>query len=118
FWAPKNGQMIQIVPEEKTVTLKMNFMTRPVTLRKPITISFGLMPSPVRPPASRRTSGKPLRRGEGPYVENNPFALYPGGEEYGSIAFAEYLIYPMPKKLSPQQGTLEFWFRRTDKSPQ
>src|SRR5262249_46597303 len=28
------------------------------------------------------------------------------------------LLNPVPKKLSPQQGTLEFWFRRTDASPQ
>src|SRR5262249_34682331 len=58
FWTPKNGQMIQIVPEEKTVTLKMNFIPRPVALREPITISFGLMPPPARPPARP----KPLRR--------------------------------------------------------
>jgi len=50
--------VIEAVPDGDAVRLRVHFVTQPLSLAAPRTISFGLMPTPVRPPPTDRTLGR------------------------------------------------------------
>lgn len=93
FWAPKDNQMLEVVQGTDEAVLKINMIREALTLSKPVTISFGLMATPVRP-----------------IPKNDPFA-FPSYHERGNITFSEFLTYPLAKNIRPEAGTLEFWVK-------
>ena len=80
--------------------LTVHFITAPLTIHKPLTITFGLMASPVRP------------------IPHQPFACRTAQVNWPKeeITFSEWLRYPHPR-LSARSGTVEFWLRRTKGRP-
>jgi hypothetical protein len=100
FWRPKPDQAIELIPGEAEATFRVNLIAEPLALSGPVTIAFALMATPVRP-----------------VPKNDPFAC-PSYHAKGNITFSEFLTYPVPAGLSPEQGTLECWLRCTpDKAP-
>jgi hypothetical protein len=95
YWNPKDGHMLQIIPGEKDVTLKINFVTTSYVIQKPITLSFGLMATPVKSVDWK-----------------NPF-LYPSYGDKGQAIWPESLTYPLENNINPDQGTLEFFVKRS-----
>ena len=98
FWTPKGNKMLQVVPESEGVTLKANMISQPTTLQSAITLSFGLMATPVKQ-----------------IPVNDPFA-YPhyGDDVRKNITFSEYCVYPLTNNLLPEEGTLEFFVKRSE----
>lgn len=97
FWTPKGNKMLQVVPEEGEVSLKINMITKPVSIQKPIVLSFGLMATPVKQ-----------------IPVNDPFAYQHFNEKTKVVTFSDYLIYPLANNLLSEEGTLEFFVKRSE----
>lgn len=104
-WRPVDDpQMLAVTRTGDTVTIAANIIRRPLTLTGPITITFGLMATPVKPVPS----GDPwLYRLIGP---TNAFELY--DPEKSTFQYVERLTYPTAGNLDPRRGTLEFRLSR------
>jgi hypothetical protein len=96
FWTPDAKRAIVARRGADAAALRVNFVTRPVTLAAPAVFSFGIMPSPVRP-----------------IPVNDPYA-FPSYSASGSVTFSEFLTYPVPGALEGGTGTLEFWLKRSE----
>ena len=96
YWTPNDKKMLQVIPGEKATTLRANFVAQSTTLSKPISYSFGLMATPVRP-----------------IPQNDPYA-YPSWNHNSSFTYPEHLTYPLPEGGVPKEGTLEFSLKRSE----
>lgn len=91
YWKPRDGQMIEVVPQGKTVTLRCRIIRQPMRLDKPITLTFALLATPVKD----GHAGDPFVFRMGPSaVDGNP---------------CEFLRYPGAGNVPATNGTLEFW---------
>jgi len=95
FWTPHDQKMLQVISHPQETVLQAHFIAEERTLNAPITFTFGLMATPIRP-----------------IPHNDPYA-YPSYDHKGSIAFPEFLTYPVQEDSLAVQGTLEFWCRRS-----
>jgi hypothetical protein len=95
YWNPRNAGAVQIIPSADTALLRINIVRSPLALKGPISYSFGLMASPVRP-----------------IIDGDPFVWiqYSG---HGQETFPENLTYPGKGLTDSAEGTIEFWARRT-----
>ena len=98
WWRPHDERMLEVVPEQDRTTLRCKIVRSeaggrpPLRLEKPITISFGLMATPVKP-----------------CPVGDPFWVRFGDELARQPAPVEFLRYPGKGNLDPKQGTLEFF---------
>jgi hypothetical protein len=95
YWKPRDDKMIEVVPEKGRTMLRCAIVRQPWTLTKPVTLTFGLMATPVK--------ALPVA---------DPFIYRMG--RMGEGAVIESFRYPAPGNVDLQQGTLEFWFAPTD----
>ena len=95
YWNPRDAGAVQIVPTADTTLLRINFVRAPLALKGPITYSFALMASPVRP-----------------VVDGDPFVWndYQGPAQ---VVYPENLTYPCKDLTNSAEGTLDFWARKT-----
>jgi len=102
YWNPKDDdEMLRVAREGDTVAILANIIRSPLTIGEPITITFGLMATPVK----FVPSGDPwYYRIASP---TNPIDL--GDPEKSTIAYNERLIYPGHGNIDPREGTVEFW---------
>ncbi len=101
-WKPLDDEaMLEVIPDGDTVSIRANIVREPLTITEPITITFGLMATPVK----RVPSGDPWYYRFG--ALNNPYELY--DPEKSGIYHSERLEYPAAGNVDPAQGTLEFW---------
>jgi len=101
YWSPLDDQMLEVSATGDTVTMRANIIRQPLTIAEPVTITFGLMATPVKPVPS----GDPFYyRFGGP---RNAFNLWDA--EQSVMTHVESLVYPGAGNLDPHQGTLEFW---------
>jgi hypothetical protein len=102
YWNPHDNGAIQIIPSAESTLVRINVIRAPLALKKPISYSFGLMASPVRP-----------------IVDGDPFVwrvyadIYDQALDCSSYTFPEFLTYPAKGLTGPAAGTLEFWARRS-----
>jgi hypothetical protein len=96
YWRPRGADAIQITVTQDTTLLKLNVVSAPLALKAPITYTFGLMASPVRP-----------------ILDGDPFAPGFNCIDPDEIIFPEFLLYPAQGVTTPEEGTLEFRVRRT-----
>ncbi|MEA3401956.1 MAG: DUF6067 family protein [Armatimonadota bacterium] len=101
-WSPKDDEtMVEVVPEGDTVSIRANIIRDALVIQEPITITFGLMATPVK----AVPSGDPFYyRFGGP---TNAVELY--DTEKSRIVHVERLSYPGEGNIDPRQGTVEFW---------
>jgi hypothetical protein len=94
YWSPRDGTAMEIIPSADTALLRFSIIRAPRALKRPVSYSFGLMASPVRP-----------------ILDGDPFVwfLYGGAPE---VSFPESLTYPAQGLFDPGEGTVEFWARR------
>ncbi|MFH1568069.1 MAG: glycoside hydrolase domain-containing protein [Gemmatimonadota bacterium] len=95
FWRPRPDRALEVLAGPDAVLFRVNLMAEAGELTAPAAFSFALMATPVRP-----------------IPRNDPFAC-PAYEATGSFTFSEFLVYPLPAGLTPEQGTVEFWVQRT-----
>lgn len=95
YWAPQPDRALEVVAGPAETLLRVNLIAETCELTAPATFSFALMATPVRP-----------------IPVNDPFAC-PSYQASGSVTFSEFLTYPLPPELTPEQGTLECWVRRS-----
>lgn len=95
FWRPQPKRTLEVLAGQDEALFRVNLIAETCTLTEPVTFSFALMATPVRP-----------------IPKNDPFAC-PAYQATGSVTFSEFLTYPLPAGLTPDQGTLEFWVRRS-----
>ncbi len=102
YWKPKDdGQMLAVVPDGDVVRLRANMIREPITVDEPITITFGLIATPVK----QVPAGDPwLYRLASPVN-----AVDLGDPDRSHIAYNEHLDYPGNGDIDPREGTLEFW---------
>ncbi|NOY79454.1 MAG: hypothetical protein GXP31_00465 [Kiritimatiellaeota bacterium] len=93
YWTSTEAGAVEFVRKGGTVVLRWNIVTARTVLSGPMSLSIGLMPSPVRP-----------------VVEGDPFQpiLYSGPAK---VVFPERLDYPHPERLAAT-GTLECLLKR------
>lgn len=97
-WTPGNAEALAITPTAAGSDLRLQMIGKPVQITAPVSFSFGLMATPIRP-----------------IPHNDPFAL-PSWSAPDQVSFAEYLTYPALTLPQPA-GTLEFQVRRTHPKP-
>lgn len=104
-WRPLDDpKMLTVTRNGDTVTMAANMIRQPLALSAPITITFGLMATPVKPVPS----GDPwLYRLVGP---TNAYELYDPAKS--TFQYVERLVYPTAGNLDPRAGTLEFQLSR------
>lgn len=95
-WRPRDDRMLEVVPEGDRTVIRCNMIrsedaAQPLRLDKPMTITFGLMATPV----------KDAHAGD-------PF-WFRFGDPVSQSAPMEFLDYPAIDNVNPNQGTLEFW---------
>jgi hypothetical protein len=95
YWSPRDAGAIQVIPSGDTALLRINIVRAPLALKGPISYSFALMASPVRP-----------------IIDGDPFAwnIYDGPPQ---VVYPENLMYPAKGLTDSAEGTLEFWARKT-----
>lgn len=96
FWRPRDDQMLEVAPEGDATVIRCRMIRQqpglpPLRLEKPVTITFGLMATPV----------KDAHAGD-------PF-WFRFGDPIGQPAPMESLRYPGLGNVDLKQGTLEFW---------
>jgi hypothetical protein len=96
YWRPRDRGAVEITLSQDTALLKLNVLRAPLELKGPISYSFGLMASPVRP-----------------VVEGDPFLLGFQYTDADEIVYPEFLAFPAQGIATPEEGTLEFWARRS-----
>ncbi len=102
YWNPVDDDtMLEVVPEGDVVTLRANIIREPRTITEPITITFGLIATPVK----QVPTGDPWYFRFG--AVNNAYQLY--DPQASAIYHTERLEYPAAGNIDPAQGTLEFW---------
>jgi hypothetical protein len=92
WWRPHDGQMVEVVPQGPTTFIRCNMIRQPLKLTKPITITFGLMATPV----------KDAHAGDPFWVRF--------GEGQGKVQCVESCRYPAAGNIDLKQGTMECWF--------
>ena len=97
-WTPSNAEALAITPTAAGADLRIQMLGKPLQIAAPISFSFGLMATPIRP-----------------LPPNDPFAL-PSWSAPDQVSFAEYLTYPALPLPQPA-GTLEFQVKRTNPKP-
>ncbi len=102
YWAPKDdSQMLEVVPDGDVVRLRANMIRETVTVSEPVTITFGLIATPVK----EVPDGDPwLYRFASPTS-----AVNLGDPQKSRITYNEKLVYPGRGNIDPREGTLEFW---------
>lgn len=102
YWEPKDeAGMLEVVAEGDVVVMRANMVRSPVAVTEPITITFGLMATPVK---SVPVGDPWFYRFASP---TNAIDL--GDPEKSVIFYNERLEYPGEGNVDPRQGTLEFW---------
>jgi hypothetical protein len=93
YWIPHDAEAVQVILTADTALLRLNIVRSPLALKGPISYSFGLMASPVRP-----------------IIDADPFVWFTfDGPPQGT--FPEKLTYPADGLTASAEGTLEFWAR-------
>jgi hypothetical protein len=95
FWHPQPDRALELRAGPDESQLRIHLIAESSQITTPATFSFALMATPVRP-----------------IPKNDPFAC-PAYQASGDVTFSEFLTYPIPTGLSPDQGTIEFWVRRS-----
>jgi len=95
WWRPRDDQMLEVSPEGDRVVIRCKMIRQPLRIEKPVTITFGLMATPV----------KDAHAGD-------PFWFRWGRVDEGMPG--EYLRYPGAGNFDPAKGTLDFWLAPTD----
>ena len=95
-WWPRDDHMLEVVPEGDRTIIRCGMIrtegtARPLKLDKPMTITFGLMATPVKD----AHAGDPFWCRFGDPVDQPPPM--------------EFLQYPDSVGIDPGRGTLEFW---------
>jgi hypothetical protein len=91
YWRPRDGQMIEVVPQGNRVVLRCRMVRQPLKLDRPITLSFALMATPVKD----GHGGDPFWFRFGPgTLDGTP---------------TECLRYPAAGNVPAAPGTIEFW---------
>ncbi len=102
WWRPHDDQVLEVVPERDRTTIRCKIIRseaaarHSLRLEKPVTITFGLMATPVKP-----------------CPVGDPFWFRFGDELAGRQVPLERLHYPGQGNLDPKQGTLEFFLAAT-----
>lgn len=92
WWRPHDAQMVEVVPQGATTTIRCNMIRQPLKLDKPVTITFALMATPV----------KDAHAGDPFWVRF--------GEGEGKEQCQEWCRYPATGNIDLKQGTMECWF--------
>ncbi|OHB80388.1 MAG: hypothetical protein A2V98_04235 [Planctomycetes bacterium RBG_16_64_12] len=91
FWRPRDEEMLEVSPEGDRTVIRCKMIREPLRVEEPITITFGLMATPV----------KDAHAGD-------PF-WFRFGDETGGQVPPESFHYPGAGNLDLAGGTLEFW---------
>jgi hypothetical protein len=106
WWHPHDEQMLEVVPQKDRTVLRCQIIRsqsgtrQPLRLEKPVTITFGLMATPVKPSHA-----------------GDPFWFRFGDDLARQSAPVELLHYPGVGNVDPKQGTLEFCLAPTPQGP-
>jgi hypothetical protein len=94
YWTPSNSKAITILPRGDSTIWHYEVINSPISLTEPITLTFGMMPTPVRPANT-----------------NNPFANAKHGAGPAMYSYGETLMYRVPE-AARKSGCIEFMMKR------
>lgn len=83
---------LEIVPQADRTLLRINVITQPTQIEKPLKLVFGLQPTPVKPVPAKK-----------PHVWHGAYF----GIESGSVKKAAALLVPAAGNIDMRKGTLE-----------
>ena len=95
YWTPSGSKsFIQVIPRGNETILRINFITRPRKITKPISFTMGLMATPVKP-----------------MLPNDLFSYTKWYSPYKKLRRGEQLKYSQLSRLSPDAGTIELQYK-------
>ena len=96
YWRPEDARMVEVIPDGKTTLLRLNIRKSPLPIKEPVSFTFGLMASPVRP-----------------VILNDPFydLIYSGPAK---VQYPEALTYASQGAMTGTEGSLAFDVRLTE----
>lgn len=101
WWRPRDDARIEIIPQGDRTILRLNIVTEPIAIDQPMTLTMGLMATPVR---------------ELPTAD--PFYYIQMRSVDAPITFPERLDYAGGERFPGEQGTIEFDLKRSTGDPQ
>lgn len=101
YWTPRDDRMVEVRPAGDVVVLHLGMVRSPRTIDGPVTLTCGLVATPVK----EAPSGDPFW-----YRFGRPASIWHVGDpDKDLLEHTEFLTYPGRGNLDPREGTFECW---------